>query len=106
MTRQPSAAALRARAEALRSAATDVASGVSTLETIASQVGDYVKVHGKKRGLKKGMSSKDIFANWDKNGNQHLSKMEFRIAARDSCTVDQRPEPRNGRGNGASTVSS
>ena len=57
------------------------------METIASQVGDYVKVHGKKRGLKKGMSSKDIFANWDKNGNQHLSKMEFRIAARGATAL-------------------
>jgi len=53
-------------------------------------------VHGKKRNLKKGQSTKDIFQSWDKNGNAHLSKMEFRVAARklnldaakDSSTVD------------------
>lgn len=92
----PSAADLRTKAVALREASAEISSGISSTSSIHSQLGDQVAVHGKKRGLKKGQSARDIFQSWDKNGNAHLSKMEFRVAARklhldaatDSSTVD------------------
>ena len=75
--------AMRARAQSLQSLAQAAEDGIGDIKSLASEVGAEVAQHGQRKGLRKGLSSKDIFAAWDKNGNQHLSRMEFRVAARD-----------------------
>lgn len=78
----PKVVTLRERAAYLRDAADEQAGSIDGTSTLVSQLGDKVADHGKKKGLRKGQSSADLFQLWDKNGNSHLSKMEFRVAAR------------------------
>ena len=94
---QPTADALRAKAVDLRGAADEQEAAIGSMQNFVTQLGDEVAVHGERKGLKKGQSTKDLFQAWDKNGNSHLSRMEFRVAARelkldgakDSSKVDE-----------------